>query len=136
MSICIIGNSLSALTLAKALVNQKICVEVLYNKKNLNINKTRTIGLSKSNTDYLEKHVIGINKLLWKLKKIEIFSDNLKKEKLIDFKKNREHIFSIIKNYKFYQLLDRDLHKNKYFKLKFFSSKNWSSIEKYDLVVN
>ena len=37
MTICILGNSLTALTLAKALVNQKIDVDVLFNKKNYKI---------------------------------------------------------------------------------------------------
>ena len=69
MTVCILGNSLTALTLAKALTKQNIYVDVLYNKKNLNINKTRTIGISKNNIDFLNKNVININKLLWKLKK-------------------------------------------------------------------
>ena len=136
MAICIIGNSLSALTLAKALVKQNIRVDILYNKKNSHISKTRTIGISKNNTDYLNKNVINIDKLLWKLKKIEIFSDNLKKQKLIDFKKSNEHIFSIVKNYEFYQLLERRLSKNKYFRSKIFTSKNLSLIDNYNLVVN
>ena len=33
MTVCILGNGLTALTLAKVLVNCKINVEVLYNKK-------------------------------------------------------------------------------------------------------
>ena len=136
MTICILGNGLTALTLAKALTKQNIYVDVLYNKKNLNINKTRTIGISKSNTDFLNKNVININKLLWKLKKIEIFSDNLKKEKLINFEKNNEHFFSIVKNHKLYQVLEHDLSKNKYFKSKLISTKNLSFIKKYDLIVN
>ena len=37
MTVCILGNSLTALTLAKALVNQKIDVDVLFNKKNYKI---------------------------------------------------------------------------------------------------
>jgi len=45
MSICIIGNSLSALTLAKALVKHNIKVDVMCDKENLNISKTRTIIL-------------------------------------------------------------------------------------------
>ena len=45
MAICIIGNSLSALTLAKALVNYNIKVDVMCDKENLNISKTRTIGI-------------------------------------------------------------------------------------------
>jgi 2-octaprenyl-6-methoxyphenol hydroxylase len=136
MSICIIGNSLSALTLAKALVKHNIKVDVMCDKENLNISKTRTIGISKSNTDYLNKDLINIDKLLWKIKKIEIFSDNLMKQKLIDFKKSHEHIFSIVKNYELYKILDIHLSKNKYFKLKYFNNKSLSFINNYDLVVN
>ncbi len=33
MKVCIIGNSLTGLALAKALVNKEIFVDVLYNKK-------------------------------------------------------------------------------------------------------
>ena len=115
MTICILGNGLTALTLAKALTNQNIYVDVLFNKKNIDINKNRTIGISKSNIDFLNKNIININKFLWKLKKIEIYSDNLEKEKLIDFEKENDQIFSIVKNYKLYQLLKNNLSKNKYF---------------------
>jgi 2-octaprenyl-6-methoxyphenol hydroxylase len=74
MKVCILGNSLTALTLAKTLVNLKINVEILYVKKKVKLSKTRTIGISKSNIDFFNKNIIGINSLLWKLKKIEIFS--------------------------------------------------------------
>ena len=136
MTICILGNSLTALTLAKALTKQNIYVDILYEKKILNINKNRTIGISKSNIDYLNKNIININKLLWKIKKIEIFSDTLKKEKLINFEKSNDQVFSIIKNYNLYKKLNSDLCKNKYFKLKHFQIKNLSILDKYDLVVN
>ena len=136
MTICVLGNGLTALTLAKALTKQNIYVDVLYNKKNLNINKTRTIGISKNNIDFLNKNVININKLLWKLKRIEIFSDNLQKEKLINFEKNNEQIFSIVKNHKLYRKLENNLFKNQYFKSKLISTKNLSFINKYDLIIN
>ncbi len=136
MTVCILGNGLTALTLAKALIEQNIYVDILSNKKKLNINKTRTIGISKSNTDYLNRNVINVNKLLWKLKKIEIFTDNLKKENLINFEKKNKQVFSIIKNYELYRLLEKDLSKNKYFKLKLIDKKSLSFIDKYDLVVN
>ena len=135
MTICILGNNLTALTLAKALTKQNIHVDILYSKENLNISKTRTIGISKSNTDFLSKNVININKILWKLKKIEIFSDNLKKEKLIDFEKSNKQIFSIVKNYELYQIIKQGLYKNKYFKSKLISTKNLSFINKYKLVI-
>ena len=136
MTICILGNGLTALTLAKALTKQNIYVEVLCNKKELNINKIRTIGISKSNVDYLNKNIINVSNLLWKLRKIEIFTDNLKNEKLINFKKKNEQLFSVVKNYELYQLLKNDLLKNNYFRLKLITKKNLSFIDKYDLVIN
>ena len=136
MKVCILGNGLTALTLAKALTNQNIYVDIFYNKKNQNINKTRTLSISKSNIDFLNENIININKLLWKIKKIEIFSDNLKNEKLINFEKNNEQIFSIVKNYKLYELIQCDLSLNKYFKLKNINLKNSFFIEKYDLIIN
>jgi 2-octaprenyl-6-methoxyphenol hydroxylase len=47
MTVCILGNSLTALTLAKILVNYEIDVDVIFNKKNYKINDTRTIGISR-----------------------------------------------------------------------------------------
>ena len=136
MTICILGNSLTALTLAKALTKQNIYVDVLYEKKFFNINKGRTIGISKSNTEYLNNNIININKLIWKIKKIEIFSDTLKQEKLIKFEKKNHHFFSIIKNHNFYEKLKNDLSKNRFFKSKFIQIKNLAFLEKYDLVIN
>ena len=114
MKVCILGNNLTALTLAKTLVNLKINVEILYIKKNLDFNKTRTIGVSKSNIDFFNKKIISINPLLWKINKIDIYSDKLDKEKLISFGKDNEIIFSIIKSYNLYKVLKNHLSKNKY----------------------
>jgi len=97
MTICIIGNNLTALTLAKALVNLNIRVDLFYNKKNNN-SHTRTIGITKNNIDFFNKEIINIDKLAWKLKSIDIFSENLKKENLIHFEKDNTQLFSIIRN--------------------------------------
>ena len=136
MTVCILGNSLTALTLAKALVNYEIDVDVIFNKKNYKINDTRTIGISKNNIYFFNRNIINIEKLIWNIKKIEIFSENLKKEKLINFKANKCQLFSIIKNHKLYQLLDKDLSKSKFFKSRFSTEKNLSFLNKYDLVIN
>ena len=120
MKVCILGNNLTALTLAKTLVNLKINVEILYIKKNLDFNKTRTIGVSKSNIDFFNKKIISINSLLWKINKIDIYSDKLDKEKLISFGKDNEIIFSIIKSYNLYKVLKNHLSKNKFYKPKLF----------------
>ena len=136
MTVCILGNSLTALTLAKALVNCEINVEILYNKKNYKISETRTIGIAKNNIDFFNNNIIDIKKIIWNLKKIEILSENLKKERLINFETNDDQLFSILKNSKLYELLKKNLYKNKLFKSKFLNNKNLSFLSKYELVIN
>ena len=136
MTVCILGNNLTALTLAKALVNCEINVDIIFNKKNYIISSSRTIGISKNNLDFFNSNIINIEKLIWNVKKIEIFSENLGREKLINFKTNNNQLFSIIKNYKLYKLLDKDLSKNKLFSSKFSNEKNLSFLNKYELIIN
>ena len=135
MRVCIFGNSLSGLTLAKALVNQKIYVDQIGQNESYKVDKTRTIGISWSNVEFFNKKIININKILWKLKKIEIYSDNLKNEKLLNFEKNNEFLFSIVKNYKLIAILEKDLSKNKYFR-KIKLKKKFTSFDNYSLVIN
>jgi 2-octaprenyl-6-methoxyphenol hydroxylase len=136
MRVCILGSGLSALTLAKSLVNQNIYVDLLMQKKDPKLTQSRVLGISKSNTDYFNNNIINIEKFLWRLKKIEIFTDNLKKEKLINFQNKNEQLFSIIKNYELYKLLERDLSKNKYFKKKITNNKKLFFINEYELIIN
>jgi len=135
MRVCIIGNGLTSLTLAKALVNQNIYVDIIeQNKKNL-LNKSRTIGISKSNVEFFNNSIINVDKIAWKLNRIEVFSDNLRKEKLINFKNNSAELFSIIRNQNLFDLLEKSLSKNKYLKrIKVF--KNFNFINNYNIVIN
>ena len=94
-----------------------------FNKKKYIISNSRTIGISKSNVEFFNKNIININKIIWKLKRIEIFSENLKEEKLINFKASDDQLFSILKNQKLYKLLEKELSKNKLFRSKFYNKK-------------
>ena len=47
MKVCILGSSLSALTLAKALVNEKIKVDIFFSNKKNKISKSRTLESQK-----------------------------------------------------------------------------------------
>ena len=136
MSICILGNGLTALTLAKALVNNNIYVDLFAQTKNLKISQSRTIGLTKKNSDFFIKDIINIEKLLWKLKEIEIFTENLNNERLIKFENNKDYLFSIIKNKELYEVLEKNLSKNKFFKKKFYKNKSLSFINDYELIIN
>ena len=64
MRVCILGCGLTSLTLAKALVNQNIYVEIFTNKKKKTIDKSRTIGITKSNVDYLNDNIVNIEDAL------------------------------------------------------------------------
>ena len=132
MRVCILGSGLTALTLAKALVNQNIFVDLISSNKNYKINHSRTIGISKSNFNYFNRNIINLEKISWKLKKIEIYTD--KNEKILNFE-NSNQLFSIIKNHQLYEVLNKNLSKNNFFK-KIKSKKKISKFEKYNLIVN
>ena len=135
MRVCILGAGLTSLTLAKALVNQNIYVD-LYSQKKINLpHKSRTIGISKSNIDFFNNSIMNVDKIAWKLKKIEIFSDNLGKEKLINFENNHNELFSIIRNQKLFESLIKSLSKDKHFK-RINSLKNFNLSDNYNLIIN
>jgi 2-octaprenyl-6-methoxyphenol hydroxylase len=136
MRVCILGHGLSSLTLAKALVNQNIYVDIITYKKNQKIGLSRTLGISKSNVNFFNKNIINIEKFLWKLKKIEIYTDNLKNEKLLNFKKNDDQIFSIIKNHELHRVLEKSLIKSKYFKKRYLKNVNLSFLKDYNIIIN
>ena len=58
MTICVLGNNLTALTLAKALVNNEIDVELLFNKQNYKINNSRTIGITKKSVPDIKYKIV------------------------------------------------------------------------------
>ena len=135
MRVCIIGSGLSAMTLAKALVNEKIHVD-LYEQKKLNVlNMSRTLGISTSNINFFNDKIINIKNLIWNLKKIEIYSENLKNQKLLNFENTHGQLFSIVKNYKLYEILEKKLNKNKFYKKKK-SKVNLNLSTKYNLIIN
>ena len=140
MNICLIGNTLSSLTLAKILVNTKLNVSLYQEIQNSFSTKTRTLGISKYNLQFLNKKVIKLDKkYIWDINQIDIFTENSLKEKIFNFEKNNQPLFSIIKNDYIRNKLEKSLNKNKYFK-KILIKKNFSYkkiLDKnYDLVIN
>ena len=136
MKVCILGEGLSSLSLAKALVNKGIYTDIFSNKSIIIKDKTRTIGISKSNIEFFNKNILNIEKLLWDIKKIEVFSSNLGNQKILSFKKNNQRLFSLFRNYKLVSKLISELKKDKFckFKKKF---NNLNFIKKnYDLIIN
>ncbi len=118
MKVGIIGNNLTSLALAKALVNQEIFVDIFYKDRKINVDKTRTIGISKSNIDYFNKNISDIKKILWPIKKIKIYSENSNNKEIIKFENQGDNLFSIVENYKIYNQLNNELKNSKFFKYK------------------
>jgi len=118
MKVCILGDGLTSLTLAKGLVNQGIYVDIFSNKKKKNQNKTQTLGITKTNIEFFKKKILNIDKLIWNINKIEIFSENLKNQKILNFQNKDQQLFSTLKNYKLNNYLISDLKKNKFLKFK------------------
>ena len=88
MKVCVLGDGLISLSLAKTLANQAINVDIFGNKKRNVNDRLRTLAISKNNVDFFNNNIVNIKKLLWNIRKIEVFTENLHNEKLINFEKN------------------------------------------------
>jgi 2-octaprenyl-6-methoxyphenol hydroxylase len=139
MNICIIGDGLTGLSLAKNLINKKINVHIYCENRTTKISPNRTIGISRSNIDFFRNEIQDIPKnIFWKINKIKINSEKLEGQNILKFENNKEVLFYMIKNYKLYDLLREKVLKNKSIKKiknKIFYEKLIKE-KKYDLIIN
>ena len=118
MKVSILGDGLTGLTLAKTLVNHGITVDIFSDKKIKKYNKIQTLGISKTNVDFFNENILNIEKFLWDINRIEIYSENLTNDKILNFENNDKRLFSIVKNFFLYKYLLSNLNKNKLIKFK------------------
>ena len=135
MKICIIGTGLTSLTLAKTLVNLGLKVDLFLNDEQNIYDKSQTLGISASNIEFFNKNILKINHLLWGINNIKIFSENLKDEKILDFKNENKQLFFIVKNSELFSYLLSKLKKNKLLNIKRNKKANISN-EDYNLIIN
>ena len=140
MNVCIIGEGLTALSLAKSLINKKINVHYYNKSRNGNFSSNRTIGISKSNFQFFKEKIFQISKTnYWKINKIEIYTDKIDTENLLKFENDKNDLFYMIKNDALLKSLKSNLIKSKFFK-KIILKKNINeeSLNKkeYDLIIN
>tara|TARA_Y100001970_G_scaffold153026_1_gene187449 strand:- start:7682 stop:8761 length:1080 start_codon:yes stop_codon:yes gene_type:complete len=135
MKVCIIGDGLVSYTLAQVLTQKELAVDILASKKDNKYDKTRTLGISKSNIDYLNDEKIDLGKISWKIKKIKIYTEKNSKDEILKFD-NYNQIFSIIKNYDLYKLLKKKLKKNKFIKFKNIVNSKEIISQDYKLIIN
>ena len=64
MNVCIIGEGLTSLALAKNLINKKINVHIYYKNKIQKKISSRTIGISKNNLEFFNSAQVSKERLL------------------------------------------------------------------------
>ena len=141
MNICIIGDGLTSLSLAKNLVNKKLNVHLYHKNKIQNLSSSRTIGISKNNLKFFKEEILNIsNNFLWEIKKIEIFSEKLGKENLLRFENDQDELFYMVKNDKLYGSLISKISKSKFFKKSLIKKdsfyKDLLKKNQFDLIIN
>ena len=141
MNVCIIGDGLTSLSLAKNLINKKINVHIYQKKIINNLLSNRTIGISKNNLNFFKKEIFELpKKITWEIKKIEIYSEKLKNDKILNFGNDNSDLFYMVKNDKLHELLNKELLKSKFFRKT--TIKHESFYDKllkknnYDLIIN
>ena len=140
MNVCILGDGLTSLSLAKNLINKKINVHIYYRKKN-NLSSNRTIGISRDNFEFFKSEIQDIpKKNFWPIKDIEIYSEKLKNDKIINFKANKKDLFFMIKNDELNSIIKKELIKKSFFKYRLIRGNNFYlkllKENKYDLIIN
>ena len=140
MNVCIIGEGLTALSLAKSLINKKINVHYYHQNENSNFSSNRTIGISKSNFQFFKEKIFQVSQNnYWKINKIEIYTDKIDTENLLKFENDKNDLFYIIKNDKLLKSLNSNLIKSKFFKkiiLKKNINEEFLNKKEYDLIIN
>ena len=104
MKVCIIGDGLVSLALANVLIRKNLPVDIVFDGNLKKYDKSRTIGISKSNIDYFNKEIVNIDKFLWKIKDIKICSENFANNEILNFSNDENCLFSMIKNHKLYEV--------------------------------
>jgi len=141
MNICIIGSGLTSLSLAKNFIKKKINVHLCHENKTKNLSSSRTIGVSINNLKFFKKEIYNIpKKILWEIKKIEIYSGKQAKENLLKFENDKDDLFYMVRNDLLYESLQKQIIQNKFFKKiiikKDLFYEDLLKKNEYDLIIN
>ena len=141
MNVCIIGEGLVSLSLAKALINNNFKVFIYVKSRSILSSLNRTIGITSSNMEFFQKEILKIKKnLFWNIYDIDIYNEKNKQIKILNFNDENKILFSMVQNKNLIYLLNKELKKNKNFKKIIIKKKSLYkkilSNQKYDLVIN
>ena len=141
MNVGIIGNNLTGLILAKALVNKKVKVTLFHKSKLKEIKTNRCIGITSKNINFFNTEIFKINKRPLKpINEINIHFERNPKKKILSFEKKKETLIHFIKVESLLNEVKFMLKKDNLFKKKIVNNKfNFENLvqkENYDLIFN
>ena len=139
MNICLIGDGLTNLVLAKILANKNISVSLCFESKKIRKFASRTIGISKDNFDFFKSNIVDIKKISWPINYIQIFSELSQKEEVLNFGSTGTQLFSTVRHNELYELIKKDINKNKFIKKIKIKKSFYDSVIKnneFDLIIN
>ena len=118
MKLRLIGNNLTSLILAYILAKKKINVEIYYLNSSKQHFKTRSLGISKYNLNYLSEFFKNIKKKTNTINEIKVLINKGKINKEIIFNENSKPLFNIIKYDKLVSYVKSKVSKNNYISFK------------------
>ena len=116
MNVCLIGNSLTNLVLAKILANKNIKATIFYEPNRKSKFFSRTIGISKNNYDFFTDQVLDIQKISWPIKSIKVFNELSLEDEILNFGVGNSKLLLIVKYNELFKLLNKNVSNNKYIK--------------------
>ena len=90
MKICLIGNNLTNYILAYGLLKKNIKVDLYIKKNEPKFSRTRTIGLSYDNKNFINNNIFNIDRYVWPIKEIKIFNEKSKDREVLNFSRSKE----------------------------------------------
>ena len=136
MKICLYGYNLTNVILANILAKKKISIDIIKTKISSYKRTSRTLALSFSNFQYLNKIINRSGFYSWDSKSIKIFTENSYENEIIEFKNRNNISFKLVLYSEIFELFSKNLQTNKYIKV-LKKDDNFSlDLNKYDLVIN
>ena len=140
MNVCLIGNNLTSLILAKILSKKNFHVEIFSTNSSKIKFQTRSLGISEYNLKYLDNYFNNISKQAKKISQIKVLIKNGKNDEEIIFDNDTTTLLNIVQYDKFISFLQNNIKFNK--KILFKKIKKNNDLQKlignkkFELIIN
>tara|TARA_B100002051_G_C16740565_1_gene644046 strand:- start:3353 stop:4447 length:1095 start_codon:yes stop_codon:yes gene_type:complete len=139
MNVCLIGYNLTNFIIALELIEKGFEVDILFEKKSIKIQTNRTIGISKSNFDYLASILQNLPNYSWPVTKIKVFNQKNNSDEFLEFDNKNRKKFFLIKYVDLFSLSKKKCNKSDLIRFKQVKKKEIENLEiknDYAFIIN